>query len=258
LHAVASLALEYDLRKVRYAANIMLYIPRSLDGLFEGVNPELLRKFIPKPLGLENFEGILLLIDDLAVTSHPDHAPNDIHQDDKIEPVVFGVPPIESCREGVRWTILPGAPLAFVRWNEFQTSSVTGKSASLLDAIQGYDDVSRLGKINTEGVNATQFDVSEHILRAICAYYEGTDFGRRVRSFISFHLPTPEGDGSKAFGVLNIHCDEATFLGPAGPQDALNRQRTFAGIITPIVFAMAEIVYRWWQSAKKTYKAGAN
>jgi hypothetical protein len=252
LSAIALLAHVYDARKARYAANVMIFIPReNSPPYFPGLDEGQIRRFIPPPLGLDCLEGLLVLIEDLSVVAQPDGSP-DAAKDDSLEPVFFGIP--NPCREGLRWNVLPGAPLAYAKWNhQIQSSEALRQSAALRDAVQGLDDLRMIRQCNREGVNGEEFDISDHVLKALDSYYREHKFGRKVKSFQSFPLiASPDG---RAFGALNVHCDQATFLGPAGPQDAARRQQIFAGIVTPIVFQIASATLRWWELARDKHRA---
>jgi hypothetical protein len=252
LSSVALLAHVYDARNARYAANIMVFVPRE-DSLpyFPKLDEIQVRKFIPHPFGLDCLEGVLVLVPDLSVVAQPDGTA-DVTRDDSLEQVVFGIP--RPCREGSRWNVLPGAPLAYAKWNhQIQSSEALRKSAALRDAAQGHDDLRRIRLCNQEGVNGEEFDIPDHVLRAVDSYHREHEFGKKVKSFQSF--PLPAGPDGLAFAVLNVHCDQTTFLGPAGPLDAVKRQQIFASIITPLVFQIAGAVQKWWDLAKDNYCA---
>jgi hypothetical protein len=253
LSAVARHAHEYDLRSARYAANIMVFVPRNQSApYFPRLSDEQIRAYIPEPISLDYFEGLLVLVEELTVVAQSGDEGLDVKRDDQVDQVIFGVPSLKNSLKGTKWTVLPGAPLSMVKWNQMQNAE-TRKTASLQDAVQGFDDMDNLENCNSAGMHDEKFDVSGHIIEALERYYKTSTCGKKVKSFLSFPLPRTGTDPAEAFAVLNVHCDQPTFLGPAGTCDARRRQQIFAGTMTPMVFIIAEAVEIWWKLSKANY-----
>lgn len=240
LGAVVSLAYGYDPRRARYAANVMIFIPRERDmpPYFEKIKEESIRHFLPEHYDLKYLQGLLLLPPTLSavVQAHGDEVQDNIERE-----VIFGIP--QDFMKGDRWTVLPGAPVAFVKWNLDREKD----TANIRDASHGLDDIRQLRAIVYK-TEAPEYYIDPSVIDEIEKYYRDSDEGQRVRSFQSY--PLVDVDKSrKAFGILNVHCDQPVLLG-GPPQEAYLRQETFAGVISPLVFDIAAVVKRWLEVTK--------
>jgi len=250
LSDIAHFAYVYDGRNdARYAANVMMFIPRcktDLSNPFPKVDQAAIRTFIPEPFGLNYLKGILVLVEELSVVAQPEGAIRAV-KDDNSARVIFGIP--EAAREERRWKVFPGAPLAFVKWGEIFSQD----GADLREAVQGHDDLTRLSECNQEAVNGEEFEIPREALKATVEFYQSSRHGEQVKSFLSF--PLADNKFGMPFAVLNLHCDRKVFLGVEGrdPADRQQRQQIFAGMITPVVFQLADVVKRWWEISKDKY-----
>lgn len=239
LGMIASLAKSYDTRRARYAANVMILEPRKEQEPYfpSSIPSALIRQFIPRGYDLALLQGILVLYP--ALSSFTVDGKITGEQDDK-DMLAFGIPEEVRDKRNQSWTILPGAPLAIVKWNHEQTA--VPQSADLCKAVQGLDDMRNIKEIVSEGVGHETFDIERHVLDEVFDFYNKTD--QKVRSFLSFPLVDDDG-GLSAFGVLNVHSDLPHFLGNVPETESVKRQETFAGIITPLVFNVASAVKAW-------------
>jgi hypothetical protein len=250
LGMAANLAKAYDDRRdARYAANVMVFVQRKKEAPYFNLPEEKVRQFLPEDFGLEFLDGVLLL--DPALSSAASEGDDKGQQDSSIEQVVFGIR--SHSLHDVRWTVLPGAPMAFIKWNH-EVAKISADQnhlrLELRQAVQGIDDLRKLKDLIENGIAGEQFDLENHVLEEIEKFYNKE--GQKVRSFLAF--PLVEGDGTlAAFGVLNIHCDMPIFLGEVSPLEAKRRQQTFAGIVTPLVFDIASAVKQWWVVVKGKY-----
>jgi hypothetical protein len=239
LGMIASLAKSYDTRRARYAANVMILEPRKEQEPYfpSSISSELVRQFIPRGYDLALLQGILVLYP--ALSSFTVDGKITGEQDDR-DMLAFGIPEEVRDKRNHSWTVLPGAPLAIVKWNRQITAVL--KSADLQKAVQGLDDMRKIRELVSEGVGHETFDIERHVLDEISDFYNKPD--QKVRSFLSFPLVDDDGTLS-AFGVLNVHSDLPNFLGNVPKTESLKRQETFAGIITPLVFNVASAVKAW-------------
>jgi hypothetical protein len=239
LNVVATLAYSYDAREARYAANVMVFIARENDctSYFPGIDNDKIRRFLPRQYGLEFLEGVLVLPKVLSAVATM-RSGEDVTIDTDLVEVIFGIP--KQHREGSLWTVLPGAPLAFTKWND------TEEKENFRDAVQGFDDIRDFRRLAKEGVGSEGFSLRPEVIKAVEDFYSASASGQSIRSFQA--LPLLEASASRrAFGVLNVHCDQQVFLGPQSPHEALQRQQIFAGIISPIVFELAALVKMWFK-----------
>src|ERR1022692_4661366 len=157
----------------------------------------------------------------------------------------------EDKRDGRKWAVLPGAPLAFVKWND---SLRQANAPELRDAVQGMDDIEKFRGRVAHGINDDKFCIHPEVVDAVDEQHK-TEQGQKARSFQAYPL-VRVGGTRFAFGVLNIHCDQSVFLGKTSSvMTSRQRQQTFAAVITPIVFEIANGVSLWWELAKTDYVA---
>jgi hypothetical protein len=241
LCAVANLASLYDVgRRVRYAANAMVFEPKNPSEPFfpNHLEKEVLH-FLPRGFWPGNLSGVLFLPKALSAIGSRELITG-VEQDPDIEEVIFGIPN-EPIDENGRWLVLPGAPLAFAKW-EINRSSRTGNK-ELREAVHGIDNMSEFRSlVKGDGIHGEKFNLEDSLITKVEDYYVKSRPSQFVRSFQSFPLVDNTG---KAIGVLNVHCNHATLLGPVQTNEAELRQATFAGIITPLVFEIANIVSLW-------------
>jgi hypothetical protein len=219
----------------------MVFIPsHDADPYFnlEKFSKEDIRRFLIKQYDLSFLEGILFLPADLTAVAVPPGTADRKAKKPR-ENFIFGIP--KAYKEGEQWTVLPGAPLAYVKWNSISRYSA---SPELRGAVQGMDNIANFGKLVKEGIGTDAFLIHKEVVAAIDRYHK-SERGKNVTSFQAFPLVHTDGTQT-AFGVLNIHCDQPVFLGetPAGETSAVvtsrKRQQTFAAVITPIVFEDCE------------------
>jgi len=252
---VAGLAQGYDDdRPAQYAANVMVFVPaRMSDPYFDERRFHKLdiRRFLTKEYCLDFLEGILFLPEGLSVVVRPGIQGETLGKGR--EPLIFGIPKLyrEEKRDGRKWAVLPGAPLAFAKWNDTVRKS---DAPELRDAVQGMDDIEKFGEHVAKGIGQDKFCIHSEVVDAINEYHK-SERGQTVRSFQAFPLVRVDGTRT-AFGVLNIDCDQPVFLGETSSViDSRKRQQTFAAVITPIVFEIANAVSLWWELVKKDYGA---
>jgi len=247
LVAVAGLAGSYDVgRDARYAANIMIFVPRAKTAPYFGdFSDDQIRQFLHDDYALERLHGILLLATGLSAVANSDGGP-----DEDLEQIIFGIP--ATYQKGDRWTIPPGAPKTFVKWNREPDSL-------LIEAASGTDDIRHYFQLlNSTHLGDEEFEIDPAVILKLLRYYRETRPGQRVVSFQSYPLIDSSSAGN-AFGVLNIHCDKEVFLGGPGeitPIEARKRHDTFASFIAPIVFEISNVVKLWTTAAHDTTAEG--
>jgi hypothetical protein len=216
---------------------------------FPKLKEEDVRQFLPEDIGLEFLDGVLVL--DTALSSVASDSVDMTAPDPEIQQLFFGIR--THYHHESRWTVLPGAPMAFVRWNDAILTSSNKPEFSKLElrkAVQGVDDVRNLKELIANGLAGEQFEIDDCILEQVKQVYDKKD--HKVVSFLSFPLIEVEGS-PVAFGVLNVHCDRKFFLGEVSPEEARRRQQTFAGLVTPMVFDIGGAVKMWWVTARTKY-----
>ena len=236
LSGVARLANAYDpARRARYAANVMIYIQRADNAPYFPVEytKEKIRQFLQNVHDPEDLEGILVLQKELSATVDTQDKPDDTLQD-----VIFGIPPIRN-NDSEILEIAPGAARAFVNWRIEKAEAPT----ALRHAIHGLDDIRTMTRADLERDHCT---LSEEVISKLHDFYRYNGPGGNIVSFQAYPLVLADQERT-AIGVLNIHCDKPTFLGPVSPQEAIRRQQSFAGMVTPLVFEIAAAASCWWE-----------
>jgi hypothetical protein len=242
LSSVAWLAKIYDGRSCRYAANVMIFVARAAEEpYFPGFREEQISRFLADDFGLQNLTGILYLPQTLSAVAISDlraqHESKEDLIDDGVEEIVFGIPKRALSSDMPPWRVLPGAPFAYSKWERLRKTS--NAEIELAQVMHGIDDMEGF----REFLQAERFSLEDGQIDRIKAYYVGTVPGQNVKSFRS--LPLIASD-TRAVGVLNVHCKEPAFLGKCSSAvEASHRQETFAAIITPLVFEIANLAVLW-------------
>jgi hypothetical protein len=253
LQIVASLAQAYDGRPgVRYAANVAVYIRKADQApLFPAsLTEKEIRRFLHPHYDITDLEGVLFLPKELSASTDP---VSKGAVDPKMEPLAFGIPDLEENattpyqNAKSQWIVMPGAPLAFAKWN-LKLSKI--ETAELRYAAHGVDDIWSLERYAREKdgeetflIDGEIFAIEQSVLKSLEHYYKAGQSGESVRSFQAFPLITSDGT-KKAFGTLNIHCNQPGFLG-ATLSDGRDRRLSFASVLSPFIFDIAMAVNRW-------------
>jgi hypothetical protein len=196
-------------------------------------------RFVDEEYNLARLDGALVLVKKLAVATESRSEP---HLTDSIDEELIFVVPTRFKNNKDQWLIFPGAPQAFVEWNNQQA---TKNPVNLQNYANVLNDVTTLRQ-------DTGHDLHGHI-EGYENYYLHNAEGKRVRCFQSFPLVNVLDKTVKAFGAVNIHCDQKTFLGGNTSDITERRQRLFAGLIAPIVFDISSVAHRWFEIAKGDY-----
>lgn len=212
LSIAATFAARYDGRAtVRYAANIMTYVAAEETSPYLPAEITDLLRFWPKDEeGLKDLRGVLVLSKDFTSVAN---APRNGHPaDDEIEPLAFAIPKEPFNKETKKWRVLPGAPRAFVG------EGVHGASPRLSTHL-----VENIGR----GDFYDSLDLSPESVKELEIYYGEGGPGKTARSCCTFPLITSDG---RVGSVLNIHCDNASWLNGPG-----ERQSNFAMLALPLI-----------------------
>jgi hypothetical protein len=212
LSIVATLAESYDGRSnVRYAANIMIYVPSDQKPPYLSTNALDLLKFWPKTdAALEALAGVLILKRDFASFAHAFESGHAV--DEELEELAFAIPKETKNNQTGKWRVLPGAPRVFVGGGV--TSSSERLRTHLIDDIRNFDFQATL-------------DIDESCAEELKHYYRDGGPGDAARSCQTFPLPD---SGGNVRAVLNIHCSDSPWLARSG-----DRQRNFTMLILPLV-----------------------
>lgn len=269
LRVVTNLAKAYDARPTaRYAANIMIYVPKAKSEMyqhskkFDDFDIEYdVRRFLSGDFSMSKIQGLLYAPKVLSVAGDLGEPDPDIEEN-----FVFPILSEAKTHDGA-WRVLPGAPVSFLKWNQFmaaparqvlhelgeagnpvnfETKIAERGSLELRHAAHGLDNLQNIDRfidkresLLTFDIDGERFQFGEHSAKKIKEYYAKS----HVKSFLS--MPLVLGDGSfLAFGILNIHCDSPTFLG-APTDDVFRRRPAFSSMISSIVFDISESVTEW-------------
>ena len=221
LEGVALLARRFDRAEdtdVRYAANLMVYRPQEC--ITEEALPGLERRmrFMERGVGVRSLRGVLDLRCEhsaFAEGTDPDAEP-----DPHLREIVLPVQAPEDERTRIvcdgesmlRWRVLPGAPMAFVRGE-----------------LEVYTDVEDMVRWCEQ-----QGDFSREVVQAIRDHFRSASEHGSV-SFASFPLFGPGGAGTPV-AVLNVHRNAPGLL----RERKLAAQ--FAALLEPFGGMLAELL----------------
>lgn len=208
LNSIARLALIFDDQPLTgkgsavYSANVMIYREPATTVLSDGVT----LLFSAPESDLSKFAGLLLLRKELSATSELAEKP----EPDPGAPKIALPVPTTLKRNG-RWTVLPGAPKAFL----------TGD-------VDGYSDASTLAAWCRD-----KGDFQPAVIDAVRTYFaEGP--GSAVKSFISRPLI---GAANERIGVLNVQSTRTGIIG-----DLDERLPVFQAMVTPLLLELTGVV----------------
>ncbi len=220
LSIAATLAEIYDGRSnVRYAANIMMYIAATDTPPYlpSGIQP--LLRFWPKEQkdDLKALKGVLVLSTDFTSYAHAFRAKSHL-VDNEVDAVAFAIPKEPFNTRTKKWKVLPGAPRTFI--GEGITGSVRRLKTHLVE------DIGR-------GNYWSDLELSPECAKDLEHYYSDGGRGQSARSCCTFPLLNSDGTVTS---VMNIHCDNASWLNGTG-----ERQSNFRMLALPIVSEIASV-----------------
>ena len=208
LSAITTLALRYDDtplvsgQRARYAANVMVFVPRKDSPPYFSEEVTNTLKFVEPELDRRYLRGVLQLRRKLS--THTDV--EDSNPDPKIEPLALPIPETEE--HGGKSRVLDGAPLAFT----------TGKA-------QGQDDVSHFTTWCKENG-----DFLQPVLEELTEYFKEHE---SIKSFIAWPLLDTD---SLPFAVMNLHANRLSILGDR------ERAEIFQAMMAPFFSNLANCV----------------
>jgi hypothetical protein len=219
LSIVSTLAEAYDGRSnVRYAANVMFFVPADSDPPYFSDPILALLKFWPrKEEALLDLDGVLVLTKDFTSAAHAHEKDHQV--DDMLEEFAFAVP--KEVRNDLtgQWRVLPGAPRVYV--GEGVQSASPRTRTHVINDVANFDF-------------RREVEIDEESLEELRAYYAEGGKGNAAKSCLTFPLLD---SGGETYAVLNIHCNESPWLN--GPGD---RQRNFTMLVLPLVGEIANVM----------------
>jgi hypothetical protein len=218
LSIAATLAEAYDGRSnVRYAANVMIYVPAKPDKPYVAEPFLSLLKFWPKTeADLKSLSGVLVLTKDFTSPAHAHEKGHDT--DDLVEELAFAIPKELRNNKTGQWRVLPGAPRVYVG-EGVQSGSLRTRTHLIED----------IGNFNFQ-----ELDIEKGCIKELQAYYGESGIGKAARSCLTFPLLN---SGGQRYAVLNIHCNESPWLNGPG-----ERQRNFTMLILPLVGEIGNVL----------------
>lgn len=199
---------------VRYAANLMIYVPTEslTERAFENAK-HACQAYPSLPFSRERTRGVLYLVPELStslVVEGRRGATGQPEPDPKLKPLCLPIPHETHSRHTDRPRVLPGAPLAYVEKN-----------------VIGYANTETMAKWCEE--EAT-FDAD--VIREVAEYFSPQP-DNLIRSLVSMPLP---GD---RLGVLNVHRDRPGMLHEQDPAKHL------APILQPIASMLRDLSHAY-------------